>query len=119
MRLWLEGAGGRCSRILSTKSSSQAQRIDPLTHLGNRSANRFLVKRHRLARVARQDRRLGWEIKEMPEGVVERLGSPSFLLGAGLKVGATDSVYEERISGEERSIVQQVTGVLRGVSRRA
>jgi hypothetical protein len=68
--------------------------------------------------VAWQDKRLGWEIKKMSQRVVKRLGSTPFLFGAGLKVGATDSVYEERISGEERLIIQQVTGALRGVSRR-
>ena len=104
---------------LDKRRQRRMQEADVLVDLGKPCANRLAIERHGLTGVSRQDERLRRQREELVQAVVEMRGARSRFLLTGVQVRTPDAGRKEGIARKEDGIIEQVTGALRRVSRRA
>src|SRR5918998_566684 len=95
-----------------------AQDRQVLAHLRQRRADRLTVERDGLARVSRQDQRLGLEGEEASQGAVEIARLLAGAFRRGVQVGAAHRRQEQRVPGEHGPPVQEVARALGRMPRR-
>src|SRR5437867_8789224 len=96
-----------------------AQEREPFSDFPERRADWPTVKGHRLARMGRQDDSIVRQRDQAMQGRVEQVGPAARLLRGCLEIGTAHGGQEQRVAGEQGTVVQQIAGAFGGMARRA